>query len=429
MQVIDAVVKVGIMTSEKVDFILNGIFSTETESVVCGAQSAEISIDGKSVKWGNRCAPSIVFYPTDSIADNFELQGVTIGVDFHWQQKENQRFAGALQLLANNGAIVVINIVNAERYLDSVISSEMNSNASLELLRAHAVISRSWLFRQIENKHENQSGNVSPTEPTLKWYDHDDHDLFDVCADDHCQRYQGLSRVNAKAASAVADTKGKVLVYDGEICDARFSKCCGGMTEEYRYCWDDRDVEYLRAQRDDLTRQTAPDLTDQEAASRWILSSPSAYCNNPAPRILKQVLNDYDQRTNDFFRWEVTYSTDELTKLVARKSGLKLGAITDIIPLSRGRSGRIWRLRLIGTEDEAIIGKELEIRRVLSATHLYSSAFVVQKNPDGFTFIGAGWGHGVGLCQIGAAVMADRGFSYTEILRHYYPGTEIKELY
>ena len=351
---------------------------------------------------------------------------VVIGVNFHWQRLETQTFRGSLRLLADGGKIWAINDLPVEDYLESVISSEMSARSSLPLLMAHAVISRSWLMSQID-------GNTAPNtqashgDAFIRWYDHTDHTLFDVCADDHCQRYQGITKeTSPNVAEAIRRTRGELLTYGDEICDARFSKCCGGAMEEFQYCWDDTPKPYLKGI-GDTPEETIPDLTVEENARQWILSSPKSFCNTADKRILSQVLNDYDQETTDFYRWRVSYTQEELSKLVEKKLGAGLGTITDMRPLKRGTSGRICELRITGTKKTIVVGKELEIRRALSESHLYSSAFVVEKQGDTFTLIGAGWGHGVGLCQIGAAVMGDKGYAYDEILRHYYPGAEIEK--
>ncbi|MCC8112947.1 MAG: DUF4922 domain-containing protein [Bacteroidales bacterium] len=372
----------------------------------------------------------LLFKPTDPSKCYAEVKDVTIGVNFHWQRKENQRFLGEICLMPEDGKITVINILPIEDYLASVISSEMSATSSLELLKAHAVISRSWLLAQIEAR-ENQThtshcqGDVAE-DKIIRWYGHTDHKLFDVCADDHCQRYQGITRQTTPyAQQAVDETRGEVLRYQGELCDARFSKCCGGVFEEYESCWENDHKPYLVARRDDVDENNYPDLRNEEEARRWILSSPEAFCNTHDAKVLKQVLVGYDQETQDFYRWKVQYTTEELSELVARRSGIDFGTILALEPVERGVSGRLIVLRIVGAKRTMEIGKELEIRRILSESHLYSSAFVVERTESGFCLRGAGWGHGVGLCQIGAAVMADKGYDYRQILSHYYPGSEI----
>ena len=364
----------------------------------------------------------------------FTLCDVTIGVEFHWQRKEAQSFRGGIEFYAADGAVTVINNINAEEYLKSVISSEMNAHASLELLKAHAVISRSWLIAQISKKGTDAKnggkGMRADGNEIVKWYDRDDHDLFDVCADDHCQRYQGITKAYIPTVKrAVEETRGEVLVSDGEICDARFSKCCGGATEEFGYCWEDKDVEYLKGVRDSADEAQLPDLTTECEAEKWIAAEPEAFCNTSDGEILRQILNDFDMETNDFYRWQVRYSQQELSDIVRERSGIDFGTIESLTPLERGVSGRISRLRIDGSKRSMIIGKELEIRKTLSRSHLYSSAFTVKRENGDFVIYGAGWGHGVGLCQIGAAVMGSKGYGYREILAHYYKGARVEAVY
>ena len=410
-------VSVGIVGAESITFMLNG-YGEDGSSRTATIHNGLIQYDGK--------AHTRLCFKPQSPDDSFSLMDVVIGVNFHWQRLETQTFRGSLRLLANGGKIWAINDLPVEDYLESVISSEMSAQSSLPLLMAHAVISRSWLMSQID-------GNTAPNtqashgDAFIRWYDHTDHTLFDVCADDHCQRYQGITKeTSPNVAEAIRRTRGELLTYGDEICDARFSKCCGGAMEEFQYCWYDTPKPYLKGI-GDTPEETIPDLTVEENARQWILSSPKSFCNTTDKRILSQVLNDYDQETTDFYRWRVSYTQEELSKLVEKKLGAGLGTITDMRPLKRGTSGRICELRITGTKKTIVVGKELEIRRALSESHLYSSAFVVEKQGDTFTLIGAGWGHGVGLCQIGAAVMGDKGYAYDEILRHYYPGAEIEK--
>ena len=410
-------VSVGIVGAESITFTLNG-YGEDGSSRTATIHNGLIQYDGK--------AHTRLCFKPQSPDDSFSLMDVVIGVNFHWQRLETQTFRGSLRLLADGGKIWAINDLPVEDYLESVISSEMSAQSSLPLLMAHAVISRSWLMSQID-------GNTAPNtqashgDAFIRWYDHTDHTLFDVCADDHCQRYQGITKeTSPNVAEAIRRTRGELLTYGDEICDARFSKCCGGAMEEFQYCWDDTPKPYLKGI-GDTPEETIPNLTVEENARQWILSSPKSFCNTTDKRILSQVLNDYDQETTDFYRWRVSYTQEELSKLVEKKLGAGLGTITDMRPLKRGTSGRICELRIAGTKKTIVVGKELEIRRALSESHLYSSAFVVEKQGDNFTLIGAGWGHGVGLCQIGAAVMGDKGYAYDEILRHYYPGAEIEK--
>lgn len=364
----------------------------------------------------------------------FTLKNVTIGVGFHWQRKENQSFRGELHLRTNNdGTVTAINRVGVETYLTSVISSEMKATASIELLKAHAVISRSWLFAQIDNKNKDchiaENYIDAGDDEIVKWYDHDDHLGFDVCADDHCQRYQGITKATTNAASqAVYSTWGEILTYDGEICDARFSKCCGGAFETFENCWEAVAHPYLSPGLDRVGG-VLPDLTKESDVRKWITSRPESFCNTDDVTVLNQVLNAYDMETLDFYRWSVTYSVKELSEIIAQRSGVDFGIIKDLIPLERGVSGRITRLKIVGTRCSKIVGKELEIRRWLSRSHLYSSAFVVDRMDDAFVLTGAGWGHGVGLCQIGAAIMADKGYDYRQILQHYFHGAKISRRY
>ena len=433
-------IKVGIMSAAEVKFILDGDFHV-SDTTVSGSQVA--TTDGKSIIWNNKEYTELFFEPANDEV-SFWLEDVTIGVNFHWERKENQRFKGALKLIVENGKITPINILGVEDYLLSVISSEMSATASLELLKAHAVISRSWLLAQIDkNKRIVDAGEqYSAVEKTsddemIKWYDREDHINFDVCADDHCQRYQGITRASTpEVAKAIEATRGQVLMDGENLCDARFSKCCGGVYEEFENCWEPIHYDYLAARCDGENETDFPDLTIEENAREWILTRPEAHCNTSDAEILSQVLNNYDQETTDFYRWEVTYTQEEISKLVKERSGMDYGNIVDLQPIARGTSGRLYKLKIVGTNKTLTIGKELEIRRTLSPSHLYSSAFVVEKGendanglPSTFTLKGAGWGHGVGLCQIGAAVMGAKGYNYKEILLHYFVDAEIKELY
>lgn len=356
-------VTVGILSDKTITFELTGIYSTPDVQVVSGKQNVTVSDSGISFIWNGKAYTTLEFTPTSYDGDSFELEGVTIGVDFHWERKENQRFRGALRLIVNDGRITAINVVKVEDYLVSVISSEMKATSSLPLLRAHAVISRSWLLKQMQNRatHDKKSSrrtNVNNTNEIIRWWDHEDHDLFDVCADDHCQRYQGVSRVSsAVAASAVADTRGRVLMYDGELCDARFSKCCGGAFERFESCWDDTPLPYLVARRDDVEGTSLPDLSEESEARRWIESSPEAFCNTRDERILSQVLNGYDLERPDFYRWTEHYTQERLSGLIKSRGGFELGEIIDLIPVERGSSGRIVRLRIVGTQGEVTIGR------------------------------------------------------------------------
>ena len=376
---------------------------------------------------------------------SFSLYNVTIGINFHWERQETQIFQGTLKLVVEEGKITAINLLSVEDYLISVISSEMKATSPLEFLKAHAVVSRSWLYAQMEKRRtlsgKEQSGFFSLIKNDteyVRWYDREDHTIFDVCADDHCQRYQGITKATQESViQAVQATRGQVLTYNGEVCDARFSKCCGGATEEFEACWEEKHFPYLETVRDTAPEKSSilPDLTKEEEAEKWIRSNPRAFCNTQSKKILANILNNYDQETTDFFRWKVRYTQEELAEIIRTQTRTDYGNILDLIPMQRGKSGRITRLKIVGSKKSMCIGKELEIRRTLSNTHLFSSAFVVDKEeikdevPNAFILTGAGWGHGVGLCQIGAAVMGERGYKYDEILLHYYPGAEVEEMY
>ena len=434
-------VTVGIVSAQKIHFSLNKPYLAKGEKVL-GEQVVEFSEGG--VLWNGNQYSKLTFHPQSADA-SFSLSDVTIGVNFHWERKETQTFLGTLRFVVESDKIVAINELPVEKYLESVISSEMSATSSLELLKAHAVISRSWLLAQMQKRREvAESGNnffsFTRKEDTLiRWYDREDHTLFDVCADDHCQRYQGITKeTSPHVAEAIRQTKGQILMDGEEICDARFSKCCGGITEEFQYCWEDTPKTYLTAVRDIAlgVERTLPNLTNEEEAEKWIRFNPPAFCNTQDKKILSEVLNDYDQETVNFYRWKETLSQEKLQQLIADKLKMDLGAILDMKAVERGKSGRISKLQIIGTEKTFTIGKELEIRRTLSDSHLLSSAFVVDKYdkdeqgvPQRFELIGAGWGHGVGLCQIGAAVMGEQGYHYDAILLHYYQGAEIKKLY
>jgi SpoIID/LytB domain protein len=364
----------------------------------------------------------------------FKLFNVTIGSRFHWERKEDQTFQGDLILRSReDGTICAINEVPVEDYLTSVISSEMNPAAPIEFLKTHAIVSRSWLLAALrqEGKTEESSSLAERTikeGEILRWYDRGDHDLFHVCADDHCQRYQGITKIATKQAEeAVRETGGRVITYQNKICDTRYSKCCGGLTEEFNTAWHDQRVPYLGSIPD--APEPLQAITTEEEASTWVLSNPDAYCNTKDEGLLEKILPDVDRETKTFFRWAVEYSREELEKILRQKSGLDFGTLQEITPLRRGPSGRISRLKIVGTKQTIIVGKELEIRRWLSPSHLYSSAFVVTREAGRFIFRGAGWGHGVGLCQIGAGVMASLGFSAEDILKHYFHGIEIKRIY
>jgi len=456
-------INVGILSTHTIRFILNGDFISGNGTIYTGKQKAKYK-EGK-VFFNDELHDEIIFKPVKG-NDSFDLINVVIGINFHWERKENQRFKGALKFIVEDKNIIAINVVEVEDYLTSVISSEMSATASEELLKAHAVISRSWLLcplQEVRSKEQEVRGKEQMNESTTgyqlpatnyqlpttgselpagnyitKWYERDAHTKFDVCADDHCQRYQGITKAGTPAVeAAIETTRGEVLLYDNKICDARFSKSCGGITEAFENCWAPVHIPYLTPVIDNIEAPVGFDieLTTEDYAVDWIRKSPAAFCNTTDKKILTQVLNNYDQETIDFFRWKVEYTQTELSELICRKSGIDFGEIIDLIPVKRGESGRIIELRITGTKQTVIVGKELEIRKWLSDTHLYSSAFVTDKFdfideiPQRFTLTGAGWGHGVGLCQIGAAVMGEKGYTYKEILQHYFRGAELKKIY
>jgi SpoIID/LytB domain protein len=428
---------------------LNGNFHVDGFGPLSGMFSAKV-VSGSIELTGDEndeiaCA-SLIRLTADK-GSTFTLFHVTIGKQFHWERKEDQTFQGNLVLkLRNDGTMAIIDEISLEDYLKSVVSSEMSGNAPMEFLKAHAIISRSWLIAALDRKRKArpvetqnfaslqtlEGATIAPE--IVRWYEQEDHDLYDVCADDHCQRYQGVTKiVSVHAGEAVLETRGQAITYWGEICDARYSKACGGITEAFETAWDDNPIPYLGSISD--AANSYPPVMTEEDAARWILSEPDAYCNTKDGDILAKILPDFDQETEAFFRWKIEYKREELEKILLEKSGIDFGTLKGFQPLSRGPSGRIFRLKIIGSKKSIIVGKELEIRRWLSISHLYSSAFIVNMEYDGqgevetFVFHGAGWGHGVGLCQIGAAVMAAKGFSAKEILMHYFPGTEIQRVY
>ncbi len=429
-------IKVGIMAAPLIKFCLNDSY-TDGRSSFEGEMS--ISVVGGRLSWNGILIDSLTLKPNEH-GSTFTLHDVTIGIGFHWERKEEQTFSGQLNFIVENGLVRAINILPVEEYLTSVISSEMKPTASKEFLKAHAVISRSWVLAQLRSPFRKTEATPSTDASTghdyildriIKWYDHDQHTLFDVCADDHCQRYQGRTRIiSAAAQAAVKETLGQTLVFDGHLCDARFSKCCGGVTEQFETCWQDEHKPYLVALRDSSINEGAlPDLSIEENARQWIMSEPKSFCNSADGNILSESLNGYDLETPDYYRWKVEYTVEQVSDIFRRKSGLDIGDIVDLRPIRRGPSGRIYELEIQGTKQTVTIGKELEIRRTLSESHLFSSAFVVEKTSQGFILHGAGWGHGVGLCQIGAAVMAAKGYAYREILHHYYPHTTLSRFY
>lgn len=431
-------ISVGIVNAQEIHFTLNARFLAKGETV---SGNQQVSFEEGGILWNGNVYRELTFTPLDEDS-SFSLYDVTIGINFHWERQETQSFIGTLKLVVYEGKITAINILPAEDYLTSVISSEMNATSSLEFLKAHAVVSRSWLLAQIEKRKamSKKQGDffsfVKTDTEYIRWYDREDHTIFDVCADDHCQRYQGITKAtNQSVAEAVKATRGQVMMYKNSICDARFSKCCGGITEEFDTCWENKKYPYLTAVRDDKNDAAMPDLTIEEEADKWIRSTPDSFCNTHDKHILSQILNNYDQETTNFYRWKVRYTQEELAELIRTNTKCDYGQIIDLIPVERGKSGRISKLKIVGTLKTLIIGKELEIRRTLSDTHLFSSAFVVDKGPQQddvpawFELTGAGWGHGVGLCQIGAAVMGEKGYNYNDILLHYYKNADIRKLY
>lgn len=411
-------IQVGLLSNQEIQFSLQGIYHVvapkgnpvPSPKIVEGEQ--HVYMDNGLIKWKDASFKELLFFPIDLEKNLIKIRNVMIGKQFHWQQQEDQSFQGALHLIIEEGEITAINIISTERYLTSVISSEMSATSSLELLKAHAVISRSWLLAQLtaQKNDNNQQCGTETDDEIVRWYNRSAHQHYDVCADDHCQRYQGVSKVTTEAAKeAVEQTRGEILIYNGEICDTRFSKCCGGVTEKFSTCWEDKDYPYL-------TRVVDP------------------YCGMADQNILRQVMVNYDQKTTDFYRWTVSYTQQELHDLILAKTGIDFGNIIDLEPLARGTSGRIYRLKIVGNKRTLVIGKELEIRKTLSETHLFSSAFEVRKEgesevPEKFILEGSGWGHGVGLCQIGAAVMGEKGFKYKDILLHYYQGAKVEKMY
>ena len=444
----EPLISVGILTNNKVSFELYGDYRTNvTTKIINGRFTAEViggEIVCKSASEKIVSKDELILEPNDITTDTFLIRNVTIGVKFHWERKEKQRFAGLLKLKKDNDKIVIINILPIERYLTSVISSEMSAKSSLQLLMAHAIISRSWLLAQIEkskslkNTKSDYSSSFESVDEHIKWYDREDHELFDVCADDHCQRYQGVTKVFTEIArDAVKQTHGIVLVSGDKICDARYSKSCGGISESFENVWEPIKFDYLTSVNDYKfpAENFNINFSNEINAAKWIKGNPLSYCNTTDKKILSQILLDYDQETTDFFRWKISYTQAELSEIIKAKSGIDFGNIIDLLPVQRGKSSRLIKLKIIGTNRTLTIGKELEIRKFLSKSHLYSSAIIIEKSnlqngvPQTFEIFGAGWGHGVGLCQIGAAVMAEKGHEFDEILLHYFKNAELKKIY
>jgi SpoIID/LytB domain protein len=438
---------VGVLTDNIIKFELYGDFgSILTNKILSGVFTAELKNNKIVCKGTNITLESddeIIFEPSDPVSESFLIRDVIIGVKFHWERREKQRFNYFLKIIKNGNQLTAINYLPVEAYLTSVISSEMSARCSINLLRSQAVVARSWLLAQLQNKEKEKVKDpalkpIRTNEELITWYDREAHTLFDVCADDHCQRFQGVTKVTTETAfKAIKDTRGIVLISGDEICDTRYSKSCGGISESYENVWEPVKYDYLQPVVDyKFEPETFDlDLRKEENAVKWIKSNPPAFCNTTDPKILNQILLDYDQETKDFYRWKVEYSQSELSKLIKEKLGIDFGNIIDLIPVERGYSARLIKLKIVGTKASLIIGKELEIRRVLSPSHLYSSAFFVEKEnlvegiPQKFILRGAGWGHGVGLCQIGAAVMAEQGYQFDEILIHYFPNARIKKIY
>ncbi|HKI78059.1 MAG TPA: SpoIID/LytB domain-containing protein [Ignavibacteriaceae bacterium] len=445
MEKSEPMISVGILTANKIEFELYGDFtSIGIKHSFNGRFNAEL-IDNKIVcKRGNErieISDEIIFAPQELVTESFLIKNVIIGDKFHWQRKENERFMGSLKLIKNEGKITAINILPIENYLISVIASEMSAKCPVQALKSHAIISRSWLLSQIQIVDKNikqlQTEADSETEH-VRWYSREEHKLFDFCNDDHCQRYHGITKVfTGIARQAVEETKGIVLMKQNEICDTRYSKCCGGITESYENVWDPVKHSYLKPIVDYKYEPDNFNIDFQKEvnAEKWIKGNPHSFCNTKDRVLLSQILVDFDQETRDFYRWKIEYSQEELAKIIFIKSGIDFGNIIDLIPIERGASGRLIKLKIVGTKKTLIIGKELEMRKFLSLSHLYSSAFIVEKIgihnniPRKFTFTGAGWGHGVGLCQIGAAVMASNGYLFDEILLHYFTDVKLKRIY
>lgn len=439
-------IHVGVLSAETVRFEVTTTFCDDNGTLLSEGAYTACLHNGKVEVRDNHGTllegDTVLLKPSGTAQGVFKICQVVIGVGFHWQRKEDQLFTGCLRLVPDGRHVTAINVVSVEEYLKSVISSEMSATSSLELLKAHAVISRSWLLAQIEkSKQLGQSAHGYQTwfeseNERVKWYDREDHALFDVCADDHCQRYQGITKAStAEVERAVNDTWGQILTYEGAICDARFSKCCGGVTELFENAWEPAPHPYLQKV---IDHEGTPngfnlDLTDETNARAWLMGNPPAFCNTHDKQVLRQVLNDFDRETNDFYRWKVTYPQHELSLLVAERTGIDFGTVTELIPVERGVSGRLTKLKIVGTRRTMVIGKELEIRKALSPSHLYSSAFVIdthiKNGQTEFVLHGAGWGHGVGLCQIGAAVMGDKGYGYQQIVSHYFVGAVLERRY
>ncbi len=430
-------INIGVLSAPQIQFIFNGKYSFKNK-LYSGLNSV-VSENGK-IRFDGKLFDKIIFLADDENTASFDLLDVVIGIGFHWERKENQRFKGNLKLIVENNQLTAINILPVEDYLLSVISSEMSATSSLELLKAHAVISRSWLLAQLKakGKAKNQSSQMIDTQTErIKWYDKDDHENFDVCADDHCQRYQGITRATTDfVQQAIEATRGQVLIHNKKICDTRFSKCCGGISELFENCWQPVHYDYLLPVEDKQNGKVRTEIMTEQTLEQFVRNPIKGdFCNTKDAKTLSQVLNSYDLETPDFYRWQVDYSQTEISELLRKRLQIDFGEIIDLQPVERGVSGRLIKLRIVGTKRNLILGKELEIRKALSNSHLYSSAFIVDKKnvqnnvPQTFSLLGAGWGHGVGLCQIGAAIMAEKGYSYNEILFHYFKNAQLQQIY
>lgn len=441
----EPLLNVGILTSKVINFELYGDFSVfGFKETFSGMFTAEVVNNIIVCTYGNNkleISDEIEFIPSDPISESFLIKDVIIGEGFHWEQKQKQRFSHTLKIIKNKKNVCAINIIPLENYLMSVISSEMSAKSPLELLKAQAVVARSWVLSRMSTAQNRKEGDAADSfteleNEIIKWYDTTEHKIFDVCADDHCQRFQGVTRITSETArEAITQTRGILLLHDGKICDTRYSKCCGGITELYENVWAPVKNPCISSVVDyKFEPETFNlDLTNEKNAYKWIKGNPSAFCNTEDNRLLTNILNDFDLHTKDFYRWKIVYTQHELAGLIKEKTGIDFGDIIDLIPLERGASARLVKLKIAGSKKSFTIGKELEIRRALSKTHLYSSAIVVEKSeenpPQEFTIYGAGWGHGVGLCQIGAAVMAQMGYQFDAIILHYFKNSVLKKIY
>ena len=442
----EPLLSVGILTEKKIKFELYGSFNVSgVKDTFSGIFTAEVKDDKilcKNNSTSFEIKNEIIFDPQNPVLESFFIRDVMIGVDFHWQRLERQRFNHSLKLLRENDKVAAINFIPLEPYLVSVISSEMSAKSSLQSLKAQTVVSRSWVLAQLEKVKSKgkdmTNASIKSEDEQIRWYGRGKHKNFDVCADDHCQRFQGITKVTTeRAKEAVAQTRGVVLLSNEKFCDARYSKSCGGLTENFENVWEPVKLPYLTSVVDYkyVPENFDLDFSNEKNVRKWIMGNPPSFCNTSDKTILSQILIDYDQETADFFRWRVEYDQKDLSAIIKEKSGIDFGTILDLIPVERGLSSRLIKLKIVGSKKSLTIGKELEIRRILSPKHLYSSAFVIDKVmgekdiPEKFILNGAGWGHGVGLCQIGGAVMAEKGYQFDEILLHYFSNAKIKKIY